>query len=774
MYELIYTSAQRGLRPGVSGFCSVAWTRGTPAELVSLVEKLSAYKLLIPAHSPDASLNPVEFRYLRLRVGTRPLLIISRIAFAGFDYTNRSNILAHHLFFDQPEELSALPGGAVAICLAKENFVTSWEGEPRILEPRAPATVPLPFQGDTWKQLAGDSNWCNLAAENFLRHDRNSLEVEFPWQTTNGQTLLQLAAEVSTLLPANELPGFTFSTYYTQSAANAECFLRFCASGSESPSSTRLRNSSFFASLLHPSACPQVDFPLVRSVKKSVPDLPTKVETTESSSEESANSNLGKLPLPISRAQRQRSTRETPSAGKSHTATALQVPSHQSSQKQLRIALLLIVLIGGLAGVFVALQVGRGHTPTSSPASPSKVESHSITPATLPASPTHQTSPIEAVPSKQDETSPDHFSAKPQTLEALPEAGHLELTSDNALVYRHSPQEEPFLDNLTILGPGDQPLSQLSAQWQKQWQMVQEASRQLQLTTELRKEKQVENEVLQNSRTDADFRLQNSAAQLKQTRQKVLQQLKMLAGQITPESFEQERERLLKSWTLPTQEQPERAGGLPTGNVRRQECNALLLVKEKKWNKVQEDYIQDVKLTRSRLCLELYQLLQNAPDSSPLSLDSLIALGQLPVRETLLLLKNVIRIAPTQEQKKQLANYYNSFDKLLDLKSGIFAQFHQANRIYRRELASQEELKHKQLTQKNALDELLNKETQANQKLQEEIATLHRLVNTFLPTECHLPDGQVTPEELKNHLAVHLDQINIRRIFRITEGADPL
>ena len=42
--ELVYTSAERGLRPGTSGFCTVAMTRGLPPALVPRLEALGGYR----------------------------------------------------------------------------------------------------------------------------------------------------------------------------------------------------------------------------------------------------------------------------------------------------------------------------------------------------------------------------------------------------------------------------------------------------------------------------------------------------------------------------------------------------------------------------------------------------------------------------------------------------------------------------------------------------------------------------------------------------------
>lgn len=231
MYELIYTSSRQGLKPGTSGFCSVAWSMGTPPNLIPAIEKQSSYKTAIPAHDPEAPRNPVCIRYQKLSYGSKRLYVISRVCFAGFDYTRRSNMLAHHLFFDKAGELAAIPGGAVGICLADGNFHKTWEGESRLLQPRTPLTQPLPegIQARTWQDITGDAGWAGAIANLFLKRTSNAT-VEFHWSETDAETLLRLVAEVINLLPPDKRDDFTFSTYFTQAGVGVDCFLRFCLS----------------------------------------------------------------------------------------------------------------------------------------------------------------------------------------------------------------------------------------------------------------------------------------------------------------------------------------------------------------------------------------------------------------------------------------------------------------------------------------------------------------------------------------------------------------
>ena len=95
--ELVFTSAPRGLQIGTSGFCTVASTPGMASNLARLLQSLSGYRHLHAPGSPSAHLNPVVDSHLKAKVGGKRYYIVSRIADAGFDYSNRTNKIAHHI-----------------------------------------------------------------------------------------------------------------------------------------------------------------------------------------------------------------------------------------------------------------------------------------------------------------------------------------------------------------------------------------------------------------------------------------------------------------------------------------------------------------------------------------------------------------------------------------------------------------------------------------------------------------------------------------------------
>ncbi|MFW6414221.1 MAG: hypothetical protein ACOCZS_02860, partial [Verrucomicrobiota bacterium] len=98
-YELIFTSAEKGVNPSTSGFCTVAYTSGLMPSTIKKLEALSTYKVPDRArfNNANASAPPVLFSHYRVLFGRENFHLVSRIATAGQDYTNRQNKIAHHL-----------------------------------------------------------------------------------------------------------------------------------------------------------------------------------------------------------------------------------------------------------------------------------------------------------------------------------------------------------------------------------------------------------------------------------------------------------------------------------------------------------------------------------------------------------------------------------------------------------------------------------------------------------------------------------------------------
>src|SRR5438105_1495087 len=96
----------------------------------SLAERLEALSGYRHAHAPGNRNNPVVFSHLILKVGGQRLNVLSRVADAGLDYSQRTNKLAHHVALSANELSPAGP----AWVLSQPGFAeTAWTGKPRIL-----------------------------------------------------------------------------------------------------------------------------------------------------------------------------------------------------------------------------------------------------------------------------------------------------------------------------------------------------------------------------------------------------------------------------------------------------------------------------------------------------------------------------------------------------------------------------------------------------------------------------------------------------------------
>ncbi len=164
-HELHYTSAPHGLKPGSRGFCTVACTAHLPAHLADRLEGLSGYRPVFPPGDPAADRNPVAWSHLTLRLPAGPTVsILSRVAAAGLDYTDRTNKYAHHVVLEPSER----PRGGPAWLLSQPGFLqTSWDGPPRLIPEgrRPPAGDRPPGICASWAAQTGDAGWAGVIAK---------------------------------------------------------------------------------------------------------------------------------------------------------------------------------------------------------------------------------------------------------------------------------------------------------------------------------------------------------------------------------------------------------------------------------------------------------------------------------------------------------------------------------------------------------------------------------------------------------------------------------
>ena len=136
--ELIYTSAERGLRPGTRGYCTVAYTRGMLPQMIQLLEGLSAYKAIFPLHHEREADNPVSISHYRPTMAGRNSSILSRVAPAQAEHTQRSNKIAHHIVLRDGE----CPAAGPAWVAAQPGFFRdAWNEAPHAI--REPKPVPV-------------------------------------------------------------------------------------------------------------------------------------------------------------------------------------------------------------------------------------------------------------------------------------------------------------------------------------------------------------------------------------------------------------------------------------------------------------------------------------------------------------------------------------------------------------------------------------------------------------------------------------------------------
>ncbi len=162
IYELLYTSAPRGLGAGSAGYCTVASTAGLPADLADRLEKLSVYAHRAVGPDPARSGNPLVLAHRVMTLGYRPWHVLSRVADAGLDYSDRGNFLAHHLAATEP-----LPAAGPAWLLGRGGaMLARWDGTPRALAPRdrLPDADAPPAPCRLWERAAGDAGWAGVLA----------------------------------------------------------------------------------------------------------------------------------------------------------------------------------------------------------------------------------------------------------------------------------------------------------------------------------------------------------------------------------------------------------------------------------------------------------------------------------------------------------------------------------------------------------------------------------------------------------------------------------
>ncbi|MDA7858688.1 hypothetical protein N9B05_02615 [Mariniblastus sp.] len=250
--ELVYTSAPKGLKPGSGGFCTVASTPGMAINLARFLTVQSRYRHLIPPGSAGAESNPVNYSNVKSKIGGRDFHVVSRVADAGLDYSNRSNMIAHHFAIDDARVLAC---GPAAILKKEEQFYCEWKKDPTKLDPRKPSGILSQAKPcDQWKSVTGDAGWAGDVFEAFKKKVLVYIIIE------PSVPALDLVNELLSLLPVEQQWDFTFSTFYTKGPSNVDCGIRFIMAGSPEVAVARRNQANLVLDLTKPLGQSQSKF----------------------------------------------------------------------------------------------------------------------------------------------------------------------------------------------------------------------------------------------------------------------------------------------------------------------------------------------------------------------------------------------------------------------------------------------------------------------------------------------------------------------------------
>jgi len=211
-FELINTSAPRGIDSGSRGFTTVAITQGLGGVWRNRLESMSSYFV-----EDSISNKPIIYTHASLSIGSSTRSVLSRVGLAGLDYSGRQNRIAHHILLDLHERV---PSGPASVLQQQGVFCEQWSGDPAILPlkqiPNAPVS-PAPCQ--YWKQITGNAGHAGL----LLKHLFSGSEKPLFIISNENVDCLRLFSEAIALLAPTDRWKASFTTLIQQLPSDATC-----------------------------------------------------------------------------------------------------------------------------------------------------------------------------------------------------------------------------------------------------------------------------------------------------------------------------------------------------------------------------------------------------------------------------------------------------------------------------------------------------------------------------------------------------------------------
>jgi len=227
IYELLYTSVPKGLKRS-KGYCNVLTTEGIPSALLERLADYCGYRHLLDPGSPD---NPIAYGHRIVHLAGNTWHILSRVADAGFDYSGRSNLIAHFMAISQ-DELKDLSAGPTSLMMSPEFFRIGFDGEPRRVSEsetrkRLGNVTDKAQKALTWATVTGHAGWAGRLVQ-VTEETSDSIALVYPLRTNT----LKLLDEAASILHKHKQWDITFNTFFTKTGE--QCRWRcYCANVDE-------------------------------------------------------------------------------------------------------------------------------------------------------------------------------------------------------------------------------------------------------------------------------------------------------------------------------------------------------------------------------------------------------------------------------------------------------------------------------------------------------------------------------------------------------------